>query len=65
MRRLESRLESRAPIVILKIDVTGSCNELLRDGRMPMIGRGEERRLCPSVNFMGPDEERSFICGGI
>jgi hypothetical protein len=30
--------------VCLKIDVTESCNELLRDGRMPIYGREVERR---------------------
>jgi hypothetical protein len=32
----------RATILPLKIDVTASCNELLRDGLMPIIGREVE-----------------------
>ena len=32
-------VERRAPIFPLKIDFTASCNELLRDGVMTIIGR--------------------------
>jgi hypothetical protein len=37
-------VESRSPTVLLKIDVTARSNELLRDGRMPIVGRVVERR---------------------
>jgi hypothetical protein len=34
-----------APILLLKIDVTVRGQELLRDGRMPVIGHGVKRQL--------------------
>jgi hypothetical protein len=36
--------ERREPILILKIDVTASRNQLLSDVSMPILGRGPERR---------------------
>ena len=41
----KSNEEWRAPFLILKINVTAPFNQLLRDGRMPMIGRDVERRF--------------------
>jgi hypothetical protein len=36
-------VERRTSMLILKIDVTASYNELLRDGRRPYIGLEVER----------------------
>jgi len=36
--------ERRVPVLCLKINVTASFNQLLRDGRMPMKGLDVERR---------------------
>jgi hypothetical protein len=36
-------VERRAPILVLKIDVTASSDEQFRDGRMPFFGCDEER----------------------
>ena len=37
-------VQRRAPLHRLKIDVTVCCNELFRDGRMPLMSRDVERR---------------------
>jgi hypothetical protein len=37
--------ERRVPIIVLKIQVTASFNELLCDGRMPIACRDVERRV--------------------
>ena len=37
-------MERHAPSLALKIEVTASCQELLRDGRIPILGREEQRR---------------------
>ena len=34
-----------APRLVLKIEVTVRNNELFRDGRMPILGREEQRRV--------------------
>jgi hypothetical protein len=36
--------ERRAPILFLKIHVTASFNQLLRDSSMPILGRNVDRR---------------------
>jgi hypothetical protein len=35
--------ERRPPVLNLKIELTASCNELLRDGLTPLLGRYVER----------------------
>jgi hypothetical protein len=35
------------PILVLRIDITANCNELLRDGLMPFLGCEVERLLNP------------------
>jgi len=38
-----SDVDRRVPILVRKINVTASFNELLRDGLMPIFGRAVER----------------------
>jgi len=41
-------VERRSPFLLLKIEVTASLKELVRDGRMTFFGRDVERRV-PSL----------------
>jgi hypothetical protein len=41
---LRLEVERHAPVIILKVDVTASCNQLLRDDRLPLTGCDVERR---------------------
>ena len=41
--KLGGEVERSGPIISLKIDVTASFNELLRDGLVPLTGREVER----------------------
>jgi hypothetical protein len=46
----------RAPIILLKIDVTATCKELLRNGHMSFCGRDVQRRRAR------PPFSRSISC---
>jgi len=43
MSILDRGVEQREPVLVLKVDVTATFNEHLRDRRMPIFGRDAER----------------------
>ena len=66
-------MERCVPILLLKINVTASFNQLLRDGRMPLTGRDVEWRdpiLClkiyvtSSFNQLLRDGSMPTLCCG-
>jgi hypothetical protein len=52
--------ERHEPIVFLKIHVTATCNELLRDGLKPINGRDVER--CGPTRALVVDEGLRAFC---
>ena len=66
-------VERRVAINCLKINVTASIKQLLRDGRLPILGRDIERRapiLCLNINVaanaaLSPEIENTQSYGRI